>query len=301
MDKLQALIDVVIASNPLQRPFLESSLSELKTSEKDELESYLSYCTKQGLGLDFLADCYNTIVKDTLREQVYFLRNKRYRCSSYAEVAGSVYLNDNYMKRYMYGLAMTTTLWPNHREIHRFFSEVLPKETSGNYLEIGPGHGVYFMNAMRSCQYGNYQAVDISPTSIALTRSILESGEFGDFRNFDLVCDNFLNATFSGKKFDAIVMGEVLEHVENPAAFMNKIRELSNPGTFIFVTTAINAPAIDHIYLFESPEAVHDLVQQAGFRVVSEKISPYPSLDLTKTMELGLPVNIALQLSLVTP
>lgn len=301
MDKLHTLLDAIIAKNPLQRTFIESSMLGLEAAEKNALESYLSYCVAQGVGLDFLVECYNTIVRDTLKEQMYFQRHGRYRCASYAEVARSVYLNEEYMKRYMYGLALTTSLWPNHREIHRFFCNVLPKNESGRYLEIGPGHGVYFMDAMRTCKFESYQGVDISPTSIALTRSILESGFFGEFHKFDLTCCNFLEASFFGKKFDAIVMGEVLEHVENPLVFMARIRELSTSKTFVFITTAINAPAIDHIYLFDSPESVRTLVQEAGFFVVSEKISPYPGLDLPETMARRLPVNIAMQLTTAKP
>lgn len=296
MNKINLLVEAVIARNPLQRPFLQASLAGLAESEAQELESYVLYCMGQGVGVDYLATCYDTIVRDTLREQVYFQRHGHYRCSSYAEVADSVYLNDDYMKRYMYGLALTTTLWPNHREIHRFYSAVLPSNAAGNYLEIGPGHGMYFMHAMRHGSYDSYLGIDISPISIALTRSILESGAFGSFSCFDLICDNFLDASLSGRKFDAIVMGEVLEHVENPRAFMEKIRELSLPGAFVFVTTAINAPAIDHIYLFDTLESVRGLVREAGFNIVQESTSPYPGLDLDETLVRKLPINIALQL-----
>jgi len=288
------LLEIVLKSNPLQAAFLKASVADLHRVEAEALESYISYCHSAGLTSDYLAECYTTIVRDTLREQLFFQRHGRYRHSSYADVAASVYQNDEYMKRYMYGLALTTYLWPNHRVIHRCFVDTLPRKQHGRYLEIGPGHGVYFMNAMRLGAYEAYTGVDISPTSIELTRSLLSSGAFGKFDKYEFICTDFLAESAAHGTFQAIVMGEVLEHVENPLAFLKKIRELADAKAFVFVTTAINAPAIDHIYLYYSPEAVTDMAIVAGFRVVKVETAPYPGLSLQQSLDKKLPVNIAL-------
>ena len=91
-------------------------------------------------------------------------------------------------------------------------------------------------------------------------------------------------------------MGEVLEHVEQPALFMARIRELAAPGAFVFITTAINAPAVDHIYLFDTPDAVRALVRKAGFAIKAELVAPYVGMTLEETLAQKLPINIALQL-----
>lgn len=287
------LLEIVLEANPLQVAFLNVSVADLEISESKALEGYIAYCISAGLDYGYLAECYNTIVRDTLKEQFYFQRHGRYRHSSYADVAASVYQNEDYMKRYMYGLALTTYLWPNHRIIHRCFVDALPRQQDGQYLEIGPGHGVYFMNAMRLGRYRRHLGIDISPTSIALTRSLLSSGNFGHFSNYEFVCTDFL-ADQVDDRFEAIVMGEVLEHVENPLAFLKKIRSLANQKAFVFVTTAINAPAIDHIYLYDSPEAVTEMAVTAGFRVLKTETAPYPSLTLQQSLDKKLPINIAL-------
>lgn len=288
------LLEIVLKENPLQVAFLSASVADLHQPEAEALESYIAYCLSAGLTYDYLAACYGTIVRDTLREQLFFQRHGRYRHSSYAEVAASVYQNDEYMKRYMYGLALTTYLWPNHRVIHRCFVEALPRHRHGRYLEVGPGHGVYFMNAMRFGAYESHTGVDISPTSIALTRALLSSGTFGQFTNYELLCADFLAADAAKEQYQAIVMGEVLEHVENPSAFLAKIRQLASPDAFIFITTAINAPAIDHIYLYDSPDAVTAMATDAGFKVLKVETAGYPGLTLQQSMEKKLPVNIAL-------
>ena len=61
-----------------------------------------------------------------------------------------------------------------------------------------------------------------SLASLEMTKSILDSGVFGRLRNYTLYENDFLQHDFS-IQYDGLVMGEVLEHVENPAAFLSKI------------------------------------------------------------------------------
>jgi len=294
---VSALVDTIARENALQVPFLQSSLQEILAEELDELEAYLQFCQGQGLELGYLGRCYNTIVRDTLREQVFFQRYGRYRYHTYAEVANSVYLNDEYMHLYMYGLALTTYLWPNHRRIRRFFVEVLPRTSRGRYLEVGPGHGVFFLAALRLASFATFEGVDISPTSCAMTESIVASGYFGKFANVRISCKDFLSDDVGKASYAAIVMGEVLEHVEQPLRFLEKVQVACEVGGFAFVTTAINAPAVDHIFLYESPSAVTDMVNRAGLRIQAQLVVPYAGLSLEESLRTRMPVNIALALS----
>jgi len=295
-----ALVDDLAAriaqANPMTVKVLEGAIAALSSSESEELEAYLAHTLDGGHDMAFVALSYDTIVKDTLREQIYFRRHGRYRYSRYVDVASSVYMNNDYMSRYMVGLAVTTFLWPNHLAIHRFFREALQHAGGGDYLEIGPGHGVFFMAAMRSGRFRHCLGVDLSPTSIAMTRGLLEGGRFGRFHDYELRQADFLEASLPQKAFQAVVMGEVLEHVESPGDFMSRIAELAAPGAFVFITTAINAPAVDHIFLFDSPGAVRQLARDAGFQVRGEAICPYVGMTLEQTMAQRLPVNIALHL-----
>jgi ubiquinone/menaquinone biosynthesis C-methylase UbiE len=284
----------IARANPTTVKMLDQAMNGLADDERGEFESYLAYILSSGRDLDFVTEAYNTIVRDTVREQMFFRRHGRYRYARYEDVAASVYLNDDYMSRYMVGLAVSTYLWPNHLAIHRFFRQNLPGAPAGQYLEIGPGHGVFFMTAARSGKFGKCLGVDLSPTSVEMTRNLLASGHFGRLQDYEIRQADFLSAPLPPGSFSAVVMGEVLEHVEEPRLFMDRIRELAAPGAFVFVTTAINAPTIDHIYLFDSPEAVRDLVRGAGFTIRDEQVSPYFGMTLEQTMAQRLPVNIAL-------
>ncbi len=296
----RALVDSLIAAitsiNPLQEKFLASSLADIELSERDDLEAYLAFGIDQGLPMAYLAECYDLIVKDTLREQIYFQRHGRYRYSTFDEVADSVYFDDAYMRKYMHGLAITAYLWPNHRALHRFFLKTLPRQQLGAYLEVGPGHGMYMMSAMRYSGYGRFRGIDISPTSVAMTLSLIDSGRFGSFDNYSLVEKDFLESDIERGEYAAVVMGEVLEHVEAPERFLRRIYEISADDAYIFITTPINAPAIDHIYLFESYEAIESLVREARLRVRDRLLVPYPGLTVEESMQESLPINVALVL-----
>ena len=59
-------------------------------------------------------------------------------------------------------------------------------------------------------------------------------------------------------------MGEVLEHVEQPEVFLRRIAELAKDDAFIFITTCINAPAVDHIYLWRTTDELEEMIEASG-------------------------------------
>ena len=154
---ISSLLREIVRINPLQSSFIDSSLDDISAEELGDLEQYLEFCAQRSLDIDYLAECYDVIVKDTLREQMFFQRHRKYRYSTFAEVADAVYFDDEYMSKYMYGLAITSWLWPNHRQMHRCFAHAVPTGQAGNYLEIGPGHGVYMLTAMNLSSYGRFE------------------------------------------------------------------------------------------------------------------------------------------------
>ncbi|MDF3025269.1 MAG: methyltransferase domain protein [Alphaproteobacteria bacterium] len=291
-ENVAALIDKVIEDNPMHRNFVTRALANVTAAELAHLDAYIDFCKQKGLTIDYLAECYLTIVGDTLREQIYFQKHKKYRYSTFAEIGDSVYFNEEYMSFYMYGLAITSYLWPNHLDLFRFFRETLPAAKTGKYLEIGPGHGYFFMTAMEESKFDTFTGVDISETSIAQTRALID--HFGaDKNSFDLLCMDFLKTDLPENGFDAVVMGEVLEHVEQPELFLKQIARLANKDAHIFVSTCINAPAVDHIYLFNNPEELAKMFDACGLRIKSQLIRPYEGKTEEESLAQLLPINVA--------
>jgi hypothetical protein len=96
---------LVTAAKPLHSSFLTRSLESMREDARAELTGYLNYCRSVGLSLEYLADSYNTIVRDTFREEMFFHENKRYHWSRFDELAHSVYFDD----------AVTFRMWGKRR------------------------------------------------------------------------------------------------------------------------------------------------------------------------------------------
>lgn len=283
----------VARQNPMHATFLNASLQGMDCDTRRHLEEYLTYCLASGLDIRYLVESYTTITIDTQTEQFYFIKYNKYRYSRFNEVAEKVYFDQGYMRKYMYGLALTSFLWPNHSAIHKFFIDTFPKGICGRYLEIGPGHGYYFMEAARLGNFDHMTGVDISPASVTLTRDILNYHGINKGRCVELIAADFLAHPASDERYSCIVMGEVLEHVESPAQFLRKIAEISGTETHIYVTSCVNAPAVDHIYLFRHPKQIECMADSVGLTITSKYYAPYSGTSIEKSLARALPVNVA--------
>jgi len=297
MNNIRSLIDNIGKINKFQQKYLKKSFLLLTDQEKDDFRNYVTYCESVGKSVKFLANAYNLMTKSALKEQIYFKKYDKYRFSRLAEVEDSIYNNKEYMEMYMYGLAVSSFLWKQHIEISRFYNEVLPTVRKGQYLEIGPGHGYFFIKTIQKSSYSYFEGIDISPISAEITKNILNSKIWGQFSNYKINVGDFLCKDCS-VKYDAIVMGEVLEHVDKPWLMLDKIVAIAKRNSFIFVTTCINSPMIDHIYLFREIEEVEDLLKSSGLFIKNRIFVPCEGVSIEQSLNEKLPVNVAYKLSI---
>lgn len=289
---VDSLVGTIIDQYPVHRGFLEQAIGGATPEEVDRLAGYLEFCLGKGLTLDYLTESYLTILGDTLDEQLYFRDHGHYRHSTFADVAESVYHDRDYMDRYMYGLAITNFLWPNHVEMARFLRQTLPRDRAGRYLEVGPGHGFLLLSAIEVGSFDEFLGVDLSAASVEQTRTIVD--HFHPDAPARVELRDFLEADdLAPGSFDAIVMGEVLEHVEQPAVFLRRIAELAKDDAYIFITTCINAPAVDHIYLWRTTDELEEMIEASGLSIVEPLRLPYEGKSLEDSREERLPINVA--------
>jgi len=293
-----ALVSLIKSENPLHSNFIDDAMANLRPDELQRLCLFLTYCNRNGLDSEYMCESYLTLVEDTISEQIYFNKHKHYRYSSFQEVAQKVYFDPEYMDRYMHGLAISTFLWPNHVRITRYFKQTLPKRAVGSYLEVGPGHGQFLMMAMQECSYDSYLGVDISATSIKQTRNVIDYflPELRDTVRLD-TRDFLAKDDLQANSFDAIVAGEVVEHVEQPELFLKQIAALAKADAHIFLTTCINTPAIDHIYLWRTPQELETMIQDCGLTIRDRLTLPYQGKSLDEAIAEDLSVNFAFLLS----
>lgn len=248
-------------------------------------KKYEVFATKEGKGLDYGIDSYLRVVSDTLYEQIRFMQTGEYSCKSFADAYEKVYDNPEVMEYYMHGLLMTQFLWTHHFDILKFFRKSLNSIDGkvSKYLEIGGGHGLYLDEAMRifGPDTANYHMVDISKSSLEMAKSFVEGKGvkymLQDIYKYDV-----------DTKYNFITMGEVLEHVEKPVELMEQIHRLLKDDGYAYITAPANAPAIDHIYLFENAADIRAIFDKAGFKVVDE-ISIYTE-DAKKAKKFNLKV-----------
>lgn len=226
-----------------------------------------------------------------MKENYYFVKNGfsyRYKC--FDEVNRAVYGNDSFMRKYMCGLELSSFLWTNHYRVLKFFERNQNYLKGPRYLEIGVGFGLYLDRVSEHNEMQEYVACDVSPTSLEKCQN------FMNFRNKKLniryLCGDIMQASFE-KKFSSIVMGEVLEHVERPLDLLKKCYALLENDGCLYITTAINAPTVDHIFLFENEEAVFEIIRRSGFAVIDYICVAVNDINLQRARKKKMAISIA--------
>jgi len=214
-------------------------------------------------------DGYAEFCTDALRSQIYFERKREYKASSYAEVAEACYHNQDFMLRcYLPGMFLSHFIWPHHHRMLRYFrglkSYLEPVRT---FSEVGTGCGMYSKEPLELLPEARGVGYDISEHSLSFTERVVNAFGFGDrYRTEvrDIVENTPENA-------DLVVCQEVLEHLEDPAEFVCSLFNMTKPGGLAYISAAINAGHVDHIYLYRSPDEVSHHLTAAGFEIVDSR------------------------------
>ncbi|HQL91244.1 MAG TPA: class I SAM-dependent methyltransferase [Syntrophales bacterium] len=101
--------------------------------------------------------------------------------------------------------------------------ELLKRAAGGNrFLEIGPGSLLLAVELLGIFRRGTL--IDFS----ADTRAAYEALAPADRDRLDLIIADFMKHHFE-EPFDAVIACEVLEHIRDEAAFLDRVRGLLNP------------------------------------------------------------------------
>ncbi len=297
MSKLtDELVKIISDENPRQKKYLNEVFRDLLSdSEKNALEQILVILSEE-YSIEELASDYLMLISDTMLETKFFIENGRYRYSSLKEVNEKVYQNEEYMTRYMMGLLLSGYLWKNHIEINRWYRKTIKTFQGSRFLEIGPGHGLYFLEAVSLGRFDEYTGIDLSQSSINLANKYLNDNLPEDHKKFELICGD-INTYEIERLFDAVCMSEVLEHVEKPEELLKRIYDITTDKPDIYISVPINAPEIDHIFLFRSIDDVLSLVEKTGFRVCDSFYVTSNGTSYEKALKKRIAVNLALHLT----
>jgi len=229
---------------------------------------------------------------------LYFYKHNKYPLSQQKEAFEKVYDNVEEMKSYVYGIAISQFLWSTHYAMYSFFIKEIKKNELNikNYLEIGCGHGLFLLEAIKRFKNKiKYQIVDISKTSIEITKSIINFNVKQDL-DINYKLQDILKSDFN-KKFDFIEMGEVLEHVDHPGDLLKKINKILSENGRLFLSTCVDCPTIDHVYHFKSISDIENMIKSAGFKIKNSSILPVEELPMEEIIKRKITINYCAMLT----
>jgi SAM-dependent methyltransferase len=218
--------------------------------------------------LERLAEGYAHFALDVMRRQRQFEQDRVYPAKTYAQAAEEVYLDEPYMtSEYLPGLLLSHYLWPHHYHQARFFDTAFlaqMREQHGlAFVEVGIGTGLYSRRILQDLSGAIGAGFDVSPSAKAFVERHLAA--FGLADRYQIHLQDVTVTPVPRTKW--LICVEVLEHLEDPLAFLEALRSALEPGGRAFITAALNAPNADHIYLYEQSSAVGSQLQRAGFFV----------------------------------
>lgn len=247
----------------------------------NELGGFAMQWSEAALGpsiVETIAEGYCHFVTDVNREQYAYAKRGHYRNKSYSEVFAAVYDNDKYMQYYHWGVFATLFLWAHHLRLYGFFRDRFLRQfvpEDGQLIDLGCGSGIW--SILAASLGSNFQStgVDISKSSLEVSQRLARGADVEARLNF-VVADAL---RFTGEsQFDAGMSCFLLEHLENPLGLIVNLANNLKPGAPVFLTAAITAAEVDHIYEYRSEVEVLDVIERGGFRVV-EVLSATPVED----------------------
>lgn len=266
--RLAELREILRREYPLFGDAVDRTAASFGREWVEDFEATLARVCPSSEALSHAAKGYTLFAIDHLRRQRQFERDRRYVAKSYDEAARQVYLDDEYMRvRYLPGMLIAHFLWLHeyrHMKFfdHAFVSQIRLRQDSV-LAEVGVGSGVYTRRVLERVPSARGIGYDISPSSKAFAEDHMRV--FGLQDRYEGVLANAM--TDPMEPVDWLICVEVLEHLEDPVAWLRRLREAVVPGGRAFITAALNAAQLDHIYLYETSEQVIDHLQLAGFGV----------------------------------
>ena len=210
-----------------------------------------------------------------------------YKHSSFEEIKSSVYNNRLMNDYYLDGLAFSQYLWPNHYRMNQFLINGIKQLAPlVNVLDVPCGPGIQSWLVRRHSSIQSITLCDLSFYSINYTRNLhsyfCEAGYWNTFHSPIESCQG---------EYEFIINSELLEHLEDPVAMMEILDRLLSKGGTIYLTTAIFAAAIDHIYMFRNAQEVREILT-LRFKIESELVLPV-SLEEHREDMYNQPINYA--------
>lgn len=210
---------------------------------------------------------YAIFAMQSMRLQAQFDRDLEYKMKTFEQASNEVYFNEQHMmEEYLPGLLLSHFLWPHHYRQLQFFEsafvQAMRVADAKSFLEVGIGTGLYSALILRKLPSINGKGIDISPSSKKFTERHMKA--LGVSSRYQVELRDITLIPIEPLA-DWLVCIEVLEHLDDPVAFLLGLRRNMAPGARAFITAALNSAHADHIYLYRNSNEVLNHLLEAGF------------------------------------
>lgn len=284
---LVSIITVIKKHWPEHIPFLNKSLNQLSEDVLNNADSSADIILKvYSQRIDEIVINYKKTCKVMLEEELFFRRNKEYRFKTLQEVDNYFNEKDNFHKVYYDGLLLSQVLWANHAESNFYLQKVCNNLSPESLLEIGCGHGLLINQLAKLLSKTSCSAWDINQEAVENTSKMSEIMGLENKVNVSIndFC-NYENEKCCSKKFQVIVLFEILEHIENPLKALLQIRNILEKNGKLIVSIPINSPAPDHIVLFEDDKQIDKLALDSQLFVEKKVLIPQTGYDIDNAIQ----------------
>jgi 2-polyprenyl-3-methyl-5-hydroxy-6-metoxy-1,4-benzoquinol methylase len=135
----------------------------------------------------------------------------------------------------------------------------------GAVLDVGCSSGA-FLYQLKERFAGSYEGIGTDASGPAL--------DYARSRGINVVRGDFLEQNFEGRKFEAITLWAVLEHLAKPRAFVEKASSLLKTGGHCFVlvpnTESLAARVLGMRYRYIYPQHLNYFTRKTLSRLVSD-------------------------------
>jgi len=119
----------------------------------------------------------------------------------------------------------------------------------GSVLDIGCSEGI--LPILLGRKGIDVIGIDINPDALDYAKNLLAQEEPATINHVTFICDDFINGEWTGKTFDIVILGEIIEHFSNPEILIEKAICQLKPGGLLLVTTPFGYyPDPDHKFIF---------------------------------------------------
>jgi ubiquinone/menaquinone biosynthesis C-methylase UbiE len=281
---LDRLFGYVAESHPRSLRGLNEARDQDPVRFAEVAELYLRWLVKARgeEGIDAAADAFAQFSTDVNLAQARYERDGAYANKTFAEVYEDHYSDAEAMDGYLWGIYLTNFLWAHHFQIMTFFQDrFLPRLDDRTHLvEIAPGHGGWGVWALAHMPDASLEGYDISPQSIRIATGVADAAGVGGRAKY--VEKNALDLEqVDAESADGCLCSFLVEHLEDPQHLYKVIAHLLKPGGLAFITGALTAAQVDHIYEYRYESELVKMCENAGLRVL-ETLSANPLRTLPK-------------------